>query len=157
MKVQRNRLIFPILFALILVFNGCGKQSSTIEQNIDSMTQKILDDDNFLCSAEGMQFQISAWYFAKAFYNGDMEYIKNNALNPNKLAKLNKLMDYNHKDQFSEIEYIIFRIHEYNDKTKSVDGEYVVKIGPDDGCEYLEFRMTLDNDEWKIVKYSVDV
>lgn len=155
MKIQRNKLIIFLLFALLLVCNGCNsKKEPTTEQKVDSTTQKILDNELFLRSTEGMEFQISAWYFAKAFYNGDIEYIKNKALNPNDLSDM---MDYNHKNQFSEIEYLIFRIHEYNIKTKSVYGEYVVKIGSNDACEYLEFRMTLHDGEWKIEKYSVDV
>lgn len=152
MIVKNKISILVILITLINVFNGGNQKVLPItEGKRDSQTQQILSNNKFLNSSEGMDYQKSAWYFTKAFLNGDLEYIKDNLVDPNELE------DYGYKNQFSKAEYMIYRIYDYDDKAKTVYGEYIIQINKDDGCIYLEFRMILDKDgEWKIVNYSLD-
>lgn len=50
-----------------------------------------------------MQFQLKSWHFAKAFFNGDLEYIRKISMD------LNKLDDYGFKNQFNETQALFFR------------------------------------------------
>lgn len=160
MEFKRKISLLLILVTLtITIFIGCTKQNATTEsrdekiattQQIDSNAQQLLDNKEFLNSIEGMDYQFKSWHFAKAFFNGDLEYIKNHLMDSNKLE------DYNYKNQFNKIQGLIFRFHEYDNKTKLAYGEYIVQVNKDDGLIYLEFRMILDNGEWKIISYSVD-
>lgn len=78
-----------------------------------------------------MQFQLKSWHFAKAFFNGDLEYIKKISMD------LNKLDDYGFKNQFNEIQALFFRFYEYNDKTKTAYGKYIFLIDEYDSLKYL--------------------
>lgn len=150
MKLQKRIAIIFIL-ALTILFIGCNKKITTIEQKIDPKTQQILENNTFLNSTDGMKYQKSAWYFAKAFFNGDMDYIKKN------LSDSSQLEDYGYKKLFSKIDFITYRIFEYDSKTKTVYGEYIFAVDKNDGFRYLDFEMNLDDSgEWKIKSYSVD-
>lgn len=116
----------------------------------DSKLQQIIDNNEFLNSFEGSQYQISAYYFVKAFLNGDYKYISENLIDNNNLD------EYDYKDQFSKIECMYFRLHEYNKQEQTVHGEFVIQLTKDSGYFYLEFNMQLIENKWKIINYQLD-
>lgn len=112
--------------------------------------QQILDNNEFINSFDGTQFQISAYYFVKAFLDGDYNHIQKNIMDKSNLDK------YEYKDQFSNIECMFFRLHGYNKQEQIVHGEYAIQLTKDSGYLYLEFNMQLMEGTWKIIDYQLD-
>lgn len=155
MKGKRLFLTFLIVLILSVLFISCDKKSSTVDKTnqIDVATQKILDNDKFLKSEEGQDFQINAWKFAKAFLDGDLEYIKSNLITPKDYDEI-----YSYQNKFSNLEYMLFRFNNFDNKTKIAQGDYILLFNQNiyDGNIYLEFTMKLDNGKWKIIDYVVE-
>jgi hypothetical protein len=116
----------------------------------DPKIQQIIDNNDFLTSFEGTQYQISSFYFARAFLKSDYDYIKENLLDQSNLEK------YDYKKQLSDIECMVARMHKYDKQNQTVNGEYMLQISKDDSFFYLEFTMKLVDGKWKIVDYQVD-
>lgn len=124
-------------------------KTSTVDLT-DSELQQILDNNEFLTSFQGTKYQISSYHFAKAFLNGDYDYITDNLIDKNNLD------EWDYKDRFSKIECMFFRLHKYNKEDQTVYGEYAIQLAKDDGYIYLEFNMRLIEDKWKIISYGLD-
>lgn len=124
-------------------------KNSTVNST-DSKLQQIIDNNDFLNSFEGTQYQISSYYFVKAFFNGDYTYITDNLIDKSNLD------EYDYKDQFSKLECMFFRLHEYNKQEQIVHGEYAIQLSKDKGYFYLEFNMQLIDNKWKIINYQLD-
>lgn len=51
---------------------------------------------------------------------------------------------------------MFFRVQDYNKKDQTVAGECVIQLTKDEGYRYIEFKMKLVDDTWKIVDYIID-
>ena len=116
----------------------------------DSELQQIINNNEFMNSFEGTQYQISSYYFVKAFLNGDYTYITENIIDKSNLS------EYEYKDQFSKIECMYFRLREYDKEEQKVHGEYAIQLSKDHGYFYLEYSMQLIDSKWKIIEYLLD-
>lgn len=135
------------------------KKEDSLEVNEDTTQKKeqsnpelqqILDNNEFINSFEGTQYQINAYYFVKAFLNGDYKYIQENLVDTSKLDK------YDYKDQFTTTECMYFRLREYDKQEQLVHGEYAIQLTKDSGYIYLEFNMQLIDGTWKIIDYQLE-
>lgn len=180
MQFKKKFVIF-CLFIVMVVFCSCDKKNSAQNESslqetnniINTATKKedsqkvnndaiqkeeqsnpefqqILDNNEFINSFDGTQYQINAYYFVKAFLNGNYNYIQKNIIDESNLDK------YEYKDQFSNIECMFFRLHEYNKQEQIVHGEYAIQLSKDSGYLYLEFNMQLIDGTWKIIDYQLD-
>lgn len=168
MKSRKYRLLIIGMFALLFLI-GCEKVNpaannidSKVQMEIqkddnkqqheaDKATQQILDDNKFLKSQEGLEFQANSWKLAKAYFNGNKKYIRDNLLDLQK-----DIHCYNVDKGFSKIDYMIFRFTEYDPGSKSAKAEYIVKMENTDSLAYFDFTLKLINGKWKIVSYGLD-
>ena len=173
MKI-RKLISFIILTFILILFNSCSKNDNdsainqidsqvklendnnqkndnNVKQEIDKAAQQILENDKFLKSQEGIEFQAGSWRLSKAYFDGDRKYIQNNMLNTTK-----DINCYSENKGFSKIEYMIFRFLDYDAENKSANAEYIIKMEKTDSFIYLDFKMKLDNGKWKIITYGLD-
>lgn len=171
MKTKTLKVFIIFTFILIL-FNGCSKNDSDInsiesqvelkkagsqknyiyaKQELDKATQQILENDKFLKSQEGIEFQADSWRLSKAYFDGDRKYIQNNMLKTTK-----DINCYSENEGFSKIEYMIFRFLDCDAENQSANAEYIIKMEETDSFMYFDFKMKLDKGKWKVVTYGLD-
>jgi len=149
-----SKKVFVVLMTVIVVIGMIGCSNSTDQESTiisqDPENTKYKEIKEFLESTEGMQYQILAYQFAKAFMNGDSEFIKQYA------DQSLEVDNYDYEDAFSKVEYMIYRANAYDKSQNEIQGEYVILPQKDSSCIYLDFTMKLIAGEWLITEYYLD-
>lgn len=136
-----------------------SKAESTIDPSIlnaevknDSSQNTIyLSKEEFLDSAEGHSFQITAYKFAKAFFSKNTNIVKNYLIDPN-----NAFQKHSSDYGFDDVEFMILKLSLENIKKDSVTAEYEFKLNNEDSYTYLFLDIRKVKDEWKIKSYGLE-
>ncbi len=105
----------------------------------------------FLDSSEGHSFQITAYKFAKAFFENNERVIKGYLIDPDK-----DFHQHNQNYSFTNVEFMIIKLDFKDIKKDSVSAQYEFKLDSEDSYTYLQFSMKRVNDQWKIESYGLE-
>lgn len=120
-------------------------------ENETSQNTSYHSKQEFLDSSEGHSFQITAYKFAKAFFENNERVIKSYLIDPDKGFHKN---DQNY--DFANVEFMILKLDSKDIKKDSVSAQYEFKLDSEDSYTYLQLSMKKENDQWKIESYGLE-
>lgn len=168
---MKKSLIFLTLMLIVSLTLGCSKNkevtqevakstvNSQMEDNdksqiniSDSEIQSLKHKEEFLNSKEGHDFQVASWKFTKAYLSGDISTMKKLLIEPK-----NKDNDYNTKNMFNDVEFLILKLDDKDIKENMVRAEYEFGLKGNESLQYLNLEMKKINNEWKVQHYGLEM
>lgn len=125
--------------------------SSTETENKTNQKTAEQSKQEFLDSSDGHSFQITAYRFAKAFFEKDTKVIKSYLINPEK-----GFNEYSLGYSFKNVEFMILKLNSGDIKKDSVSAQYEFKTDSEDNYTYLQLSLKKVNDKWKIDSYGLE-
>lgn len=125
--------------------------SSTGIENETNQNATYQSKQEFLDSSEGHSFQITAYKFAKAFFENNERVIKGYLIDPDK-----DFYQHNQNYSFTNVEFMIIKLDFKDIKKDSVSAQYEFKLDNEDSYTYLQLSMKKVNDQWKINSYGLE-
>ena len=128
-----------------------GVSSTKTENETNQNAATYQSKQEFLDSNEGHSFQITAYKFAKAFFENNKRVIKSYLMDPDK-----GFHQHGQNYNFTNVEFMIIKLDSKDIKEDTVSAQYEFKLDSEDSYTYLELNMKKVNDQWKIESYVLE-
>lgn len=119
--------------------------------SLESRLKKYSEYAIFNFSDEGQAFQITAYEFAKAFFEKNTEVMKRYLLNPDE-----DFYEYDLDYGLDDIEYMRLKFNPKDAEKGSVSAQYEFNLDGEDSYTYLQLSIKKVNDEWKVEFYGLE-